>query len=152
MTLSEEDIKKIAQQALQQLGQSVSKEAIEQVVKETVNRLQNGNELEPVKEWKTVKATQIQPHGERIIVTAFGKNRIGILAKMTQTLAQNQCDILDLTQKLMQDFFTIMLLVDISPSPRTFEQIKKDLIEAGEALDLKVIVQHEDIFNAMHRI
>lgn len=45
-----------------------------------------------------------------------------------------------------------MLLVDISNSPHSFEQIKNDLIQTGEALDLKVIVQHEEIFNAMHRI
>ncbi len=67
-------------------------------------------------------------------------------------LAKNGCDILDLTQKLMQEFFTIMLLVDISESQVPFEHIKNELIQKGEELDLKVIVQHEEIFNAMHRI
>lgn len=152
MALNEEDIKKIAEEALKQLGESASPEAVEQVVKATVSRLQNGGSSEPVKEWKSVQSVQKHSPVERIIITAFGKNRVGILAKMTEVLAKNNCDILDLTQKLMQDFFTIMLLVDISNSPNSFEQIKTDLIQAGETLDLKVVVQHEEIFNAMHRI
>ncbi|MCD6374425.1 MAG: ACT domain-containing protein [Caldisericaceae bacterium] len=152
MALNEQDIKKIAEEALKQLGHSASPEAVEQVVRETVSRLQEGGPSEPVKEWKNVQSGQKPASTERIIITAFGKNRVGILAKMTEALAKNNCDILDLTQKLMQDFFTIMLLVDISNSPHSFEQIKNDLIQTGEALDLKVIVQHEEIFNAMHRI
>ena len=151
MALSEQDIKKIAEEALKQLGQSATAEAVEQVVKATVNRLQTTTK-EPEKEWKTIQSARPKPQTQRIIITAFGKNRVGILAKMTQALAKNNCDILDLTQKLMQDFFTIMLLVDISTSNNSFEQIKNDLIQAGEELDLKVIVQHEEIFNAMHRI
>ncbi len=152
MALNEQDIKKIAEEALKQLGQSASPEAVEQVVKATVSRLQGEKAQEPVKEWKTVHSVQKRSLTERIIITAFGKNKIGILARMTEVLANNNCDILDLSQKLMQDFFTIMLLVDISNSSFSFEQIKNDLIQAGEELDLKVVVQHEDIFNAMHRI
>ena len=67
-------------------------------------------------------------------------------------LAQNHCDIWDLTQKLMQEFFTVMFLVDISESAKNFETFKNELIKKGEELNLKVIIQHEDIFNAMHRI
>ncbi len=153
MQLDEKDIKKIAEEALKQLGQTATPEAIEKVVTATVNRLQSTSvEEAPVKEWKNVQSTQQKPLGQRIIITAFGKNKVGILARMTEVLAKNHCDILDLTQKLMQEFFTIMLLVDISESNASFEKIKNDLIEAGEALDLKVIVQHEEIFNAMHRI
>ncbi|HHJ52402.1 MAG TPA: ACT domain-containing protein [Caldithrix abyssi] len=88
----------------------------------------------------------------RIIVTAFGRNQVGILAGLTGLIAECNCDILDLSQKILQDFFTIMLLVDISESTLSFDEIKKRLIQKGEQLDLKVIVQHEDIFNAMHRI
>lgn len=86
------------------MGHSASPEAVEQVVRETVSRLQEGGPSEPVKEWKNVQSGQKPASTERIIITAFGKNRVGILAKMTEALAKNNCDILDLTQKLMQDF------------------------------------------------
>ncbi|NOX90798.1 MAG: ACT domain-containing protein [Calditrichaeota bacterium] len=149
--LKEEDIRKIAEEALRQLGHSASPESLEKVVKATVSKLESsGNDV--VEEWKEVKATRLKSKHDRIIITAFGKNRTGILAGLTAVLAQHQCDIIDLTQKLMQEFFTIMLLVDISESSSDFESIKNDLIQKGEALDLKVIVQHEEIFNAMHRI
>ncbi len=149
--LKEEDIRKIAEEALRQLGHSASPESLEKVVKATVSKLESGGN-DVVEEWKEVKAKRLKSKHDRIIITAFGKNRTGILAGLTAVLAQHQCDIIDLTQKLMQEFFTIMLLVDISESSSDFESIKNDLIQKGEALDLKVIVQHEEIFNAMHRI
>ncbi|APF18889.1 ACT domain-containing protein [Caldithrix abyssi] len=152
MELNEKDIKKIAEEAIKQLGQTATPQAVEKVVTATIDRLQKSKSEAPVEEWRSVKSARRKTTGERIIITAFGKNRVGILAKMTEVLAKNNCDILDLTQKLMQEFFTIMLLVDISSASAAFDAIKHDLLEAGEALDLKVIVQHEEIFNAMHRI
>ncbi len=152
MELNEKDIKKIAEEAIKQLGQTATPQAVEQVVTAAIDRLQKSKSEAPVEEWKSVKSARRKTTGERIIITAFGKNRVGILAKMTGVLAKNNCDILDLTQKLMQEFFTIMLLVDISNASAAFDAIKHDLLEAGEALDLKVIVQHEEIFNAMHRL
>ena len=88
----------------------------------------------------------------RIIITAFGKNRPGILAGLTGILAESGCDVLDLSQKLLHEFFTIMILVDISETSLSFEQIKDKAVARGEELDLKVIIQHEEIFNAMHRV
>jgi len=71
---------------------------------------------------------------------------------MTSRLAETNCDVIDLSQKILKEFFTIMLLVDISNSEENFESIKQKLIETGENFDLKVIVQHEEIFKTMHRI
>jgi ACT domain-containing protein len=149
--LKEEDIRKIAEEALRQLGQAASPETVEKVVKSTIAKMDDGSK-DVVQEWKEVQAAQKPRKGERIIITAFGENQPGILAGLTTVLAENKCDILDLTQKLMQEFFTIMLLVDISDSTKDFETLKNALIKKGEELNLKVIIQHEDIFNAMHRI
>jgi len=88
----------------------------------------------------------------RIIVTAFGKNQTGILAGLTTVLSEHGCDIVDLSQKILQEFFTIMILVDIAESSYTFEQVKEKITQKGEQLDLKVVVQHEEIFNTMHRV
>lgn len=143
--LSEQDIRKITEEALKQLGTAATPDAIGKVVKEAVSRMEPGSK--PVYRKPTPAAA-----GNRVIITAFGKNQIGILSGLTTTLANLKCDVLDLTQKLLQEFFTIMLLVDIAPSDFEFEKIKTEITNTGEKLDLKVIVQHEEIFNTMHRV
>ena len=146
--LSEEDIRRLTEEALKQLGAEATPQNVEKVVRQAADRVGSGTlnanpEIQPV----------VQPtKGNRIIITAFGKNQIGILAALTGVLAENQCDIIDLSQKVLQEFFTIMLLVDITGSNKDFESIKTAVIRAGEKLDLKVIIQHEEIFNAMHRV
>lgn len=148
--LSEEQIRQIAEEAIQQLGKSATPEVVEEIVRETVRRMDSE---QPAVQTEAAPAnTSPAKKPNRIIVTAFGRNQVGILAGLTGLIAECNCDILDLSQKILQDFFTIMLLVDISESTLSFDEIKKRLIQKGEQLDLKVIVQHEDIFNAMHRI
>jgi len=149
--LDEKDIRQITEQTVKQLGASATPELVESVVKETINRIKSGIASSAVDTSPLKRAIKQQP-GNRIIVTAFGKNRVGILAELTAILAKHKCDILDLTQKLLQEFFTIMILVDINESPVDFETIKTDVTRVGEELDLKVVIQHEEIFNAMHRV
>ena len=145
--LSEQDIRKLTEEAVRQLGSAATPSAVEQVVKEAVGRMQGVPQTGSSSQFDTsVK------NGNRVIITAFGKNHPGILAGLTGILAQYNCDILDLTQKILQEFFTIMLLVDISDSSAGFEELKKAVTEKGEALDLKVIIQHEEIFKTMHRV
>lgn len=147
--LTENEIRKIAEQAVKQLGEKATPENIEKVVNETVARL--GIKPEPTRNEKQFVNHNGKRH-ERVIITAFGKNSIGILAGLTQSLAQLNCNILDLSQKILQEFFTIMLLVDITEANASFEEIKRAVTEAGEKLELKVIVQHEQIFKTMHRV
>lgn len=149
-SLTEKQIRQIAEQAVKQLGDHATVSNIEMVVHETVQRLNI-----PDIEENAAKATSFpnkNKQGDRVIVTAFGKNKIGILAGMTGCLAETKCDVIDLSQKILQEFFTIMLLVDISCSDLSFETIKEKLIKTGEQFDLKVIVQHEQIFKTMHRV
>jgi len=149
--LNDKDIRQLAEEAVKQLGSEASPEYVEIVVKEAINRIENVNKTADIDPSPLKRAISGQP-GNRIIVTAFGKNRVGILAGLTGILAEHQCDIIDLTQKLLQEFFTIMILVDIGESRSDFETIKSEVVRVGEELDLKVIIQHEEIFNAMHRI
>ena len=146
--LTEDDIRLIAQQAIEKLGEHATPGNIEKIVHEAVERISAG-------QTKTTEspAKPITPKtGDRVIVTAFGKNKIGILAGITTCLAETNCDIIDLSQKILKEFFTIMLLVDIAPSEESFDTIKQKLTETGEKFDLKVVVQHEQIFKSMHRI
>ncbi len=144
--LNEQEIRRLVEEAVQQLGANVSGDAVSQVVQEAAAKINApANTSAPLPQQPGVQQS-------RIIVTAFGKNRRGILAGLTGVLAESGCDILDLSQKLLQEFFTTMLLVDISESSLPFEEIKTKVTAKGEALDLKVIIQHEAIFNAMHRV
>lgn len=142
--LNEQEIRKLVEEALQQLGKSANGETINQVVSEAVKKNEPRQTASP-----SHKPSVPQ---DRIIVTAFGKNRSGILAGLTAVLSENQCDIIDLNQKILQDFFTTMLLVDIADTNVSFEALKQSIVAKGEELDLKVIIQHEEIFNAMHRV
>lgn len=144
--LKEQEIRKLVEEAVQQLGVSASSEAVKQVVQDAVTR------LKPQEIQQTPLTVSRAPQQSRIIITAFGKNQVGILAGLTGILAEYQCDILDLSQKLLHEFFTTMLLVDIANSTFSFDDIKQKVTEKGEQLDLKVIIQHEEIFNTMHRV
>jgi len=149
--LTEDDIRKLTEEAINRLGTKANPASVEQVVKEAINRIdvpQNSKKVDNVPSQDTVSRRK----ANRIIVTAFGKNHVGILSGLTSVLAEHNCDILDLTQKLLQEFFTIMILVDISQSRDDFESLKKAITSCGEELDLKVVIQHEDIFNTMHRV
>ncbi len=146
--LSEEDIRRLTEEALKQLGTMATPQNVEKVVRQAVDRM----ESKPESGSPAVQPITQPSKGNRIIITAFGKNQIGILAALTGILAENQCDIIDLSQKVLQEFFTIMLLVDITRSNKDFESIKTAVVRAGEKLSLKVVIQHEEIFNAMHRV
>lgn len=149
--LTEGDVRQLTEEAIKQLGSRATPATVEEVVKEAIERISPLKTEKPVDPSPLTRAAG-KRGSHRIIVTAFGKNQIGILAGLTSVLAQYQCDILDLTQKLLQEFFTIMILVDISKSPVDFEQLKTEITHKGEEFDLKVVIQHEEIFNTMHRI
>jgi len=125
-SLTEKQIRQIAEQAVKQLGDSATLPNIEKVVHQTVQRISSTAKTE--NETKNTSLPNKSKQSDRVIVTAFGENKMGILAGMTGCLAETKCDIVDLSQKILQEFFTIMLLVDISYSDLSFESIKEELI------------------------
>ncbi len=90
--------------------------------------------------------------GNRIIIAAFGHNRSGVVAALTSVLAENKADIEDLSQKIMQEFFSMIMIVDISACPTDFQTLADKIKETETQLGYKVYVMHEDIFRYMHRI
>jgi len=88
----------------------------------------------------------------RAIVTVLGKDRIGIISAVSNLLAENQVNILDISQTILQDYFTMIMLVDTSQSAASTEQLQAALKELGLRLGLEMRLQHEDIFNSMHRV
>ncbi|QNU65312.1 ACT domain-containing protein [Ruminiclostridium herbifermentans] len=88
----------------------------------------------------------------RAVITVLGKDRVGIIAGVSNILADSNVNILDITQTIMQDVFTMITLVDISGCNIPFDVLSERLDKKGVELGLKIQIQHEDIFNSMHRI
>ncbi len=88
----------------------------------------------------------------RAIVTVIGKDRVGIIADVCALLAKNDVNILDISQTVMQEYFTMIMLVDIHKGGIAFDELSHLLSGAGTEMQLSIRIQREDIFYAMHRI
>ncbi len=89
---------------------------------------------------------------KRAIITVIGKDMKGIIAKVSTLLADNNINIMDITQTTMQDMFTMIMLCDITDMDTEFSALAESLEVLGNSLGLSIRIQHEDIFNSMHRI
>jgi ACT domain-containing protein len=88
----------------------------------------------------------------RAVISVLGKDQVGIIAGATKILAEANVNILDISQTIMQEFFTMVMLVDISQATVPFSKLADEMKGLGTQLGLSIQIQHEDIFNAMHRI
>ena len=88
----------------------------------------------------------------KIIITVSGVDRIGIVAKVAAVLADYKVNIEDIKQSIMQDYFVMFLLGDISQSEKSFKEIKEAMQKAGEELKLEIWIQKKQIFDKMHNI
>ena len=88
----------------------------------------------------------------KAIVTVIGKDRVGITASVCALLAEHNVNILDITQTVLQEYFTMVMLVDTSACTKSIGEMADILGQAGEKQALSIRIQREDIFNAMHRI
>ena len=87
----------------------------------------------------------------RAIVSVIGKDQVGIIAKVTNVLADNKINILDISQTILQDFFTMMMIVDVADY-KDLESLQKQLVKVGKTMNLNINIQLEEIFQAMHRV
>ncbi|MGI9862155.1 ACT domain-containing protein [Moorella naiadis] len=89
---------------------------------------------------------------ERAIITVLGRDRVGILAGITGVLAEAGVNILDISQTILQEFFTMIMIVDLRGNTLTFSTLQEQLQEKGESLGVQVTIQRADVFKFMHRI
>ena len=88
----------------------------------------------------------------KAIVTVVGKDRVGIIAQVSTQLANYKINILDISQTVMQGYFTMMMAVDVSASNIPLAELAKLMDEKGREMNLSIRLQREDIFEAMHRV
>lgn len=89
---------------------------------------------------------------EKAVLTVIGKDRTGIIHGVSGVLLEADINIMDISQTIMQDMFTMVMLVDIANSKVEFTSLKEILREEGTRLGVEITICHEQIFNSMHRI
>lgn len=88
----------------------------------------------------------------RTIITVVGKDTKGIIAKVCTYLAENNVNILDISQTIVQEYFNMMMIVDMTKMQKPFVEAADELTKLGESMGVQVKCQREEIFDMMHRI
>ena len=89
---------------------------------------------------------------DKVIITVLGKDTVGIIAKVCTYLAASNINILDINQTIVQDYFNMMMIADMSSTDKKLETVRSELDRVGEEIGVKIRVQREEIFTGMHRI
>ena len=87
-----------------------------------------------------------------VIVTVVGKNRPGVLAEVTSAIAQLRGNVMDISQKMLEDYFNLIMIVDLTGATVPFGQFQKSLESLGADKGYSIHVQHEKVFHYMHRV
>lgn len=88
----------------------------------------------------------------RTIIIVIGKDRVGIIARVCTYLAENDINVLDINQSIVQGFFNMIMIVDAQNAKKDFAVLNSEIEKISEELGVKIKMQHEDIFDVMHRI
>ena len=143
MRLTEDEIRRLTLEAINELGDKASPDLVKKVVSAAIDK--TGSE-------------EISFEGEKsgdsgkIILTSFGVNQPGVVAAITKVLSDYACDIQDISQKIMGTFFTMIMIIDITNSPKSLREIQEAVSKTAEEMKFKIYIQHEEIFRQMHRI
>ena len=89
---------------------------------------------------------------DRSIITVTGRNRVGIIAKITTLLAQENVSIMDITQTIRQGIFNMLMILDTSESTIAFDELRAALAALADEMGVHILCQKEEIFDKMHRV
>ncbi len=176
MPLSAEEIERITRSVVARLGQKADPESVQAQVRQSLTEAAEADtpqlagspsrqpmpatdlpDVTPMTEASSTHLPQPQiepsdPTRSRVIVATFGRNRPGVAAALTAVLAEHDCDIADITQKILQEFFSMIMIVDIANCSVDFATLRQKFAEVESRLGVTIVAQHEDVFRAMHRV
>lgn len=89
---------------------------------------------------------------EHAIATVVGRDQVGIIARVAGILASSNVNILDISQTVLQGYFAMIMILDLSRLQNDFTELRQKMEDAGEDMGLKITLQHEDVFQYMHRV
>ena len=89
---------------------------------------------------------------KKTIITVVGKDTVGIIARVCTYLAENKVNILDISQTIVDDYFNMKMIADMSRAVKSVSEVSDDLDRLGEEIGVIIKCQREEIFNSMHRL
>jgi ACT domain-containing protein len=157
---NEELIYNITRAVYGRLGTGADERMVEQLVTDVYRAIEpvvaNGGGAKRSEAGQTTNAREREAReagsAERLIVSVFGVDHPGIVAGVSQVLAEADCSIIDINQTVVQSKFAMIIIADISRAKESASALTERFRNAGEHLGVRIYAQREDLFNAMHRI
>jgi ACT domain-containing protein len=142
----EELIYRITRAVYGRLGSQADEQTVEALVMDVYRA------VEPALQEGGERRGQAEGRADRLIVSVFGTDHPGIVAAVSQILAEARCSIIDINQTVVQGKFAMVIVADISRAAESVAALKDRFRREGERLGVRIYAQREDLFNAMHRI
>lgn len=154
---NEELIYRITRAIYERLGASADEAAVEQLVTDIYQTVEpslskNGGAMPSTSVGASFGETPHEGSADRLIVSVFGLDHPGIVAGVSQILAEASCSIVDINQTVVQGKFAMVIIANTARSAASATELKERFRSEGEKLGVHIYAQREDLFNAMHRI
>ena len=146
---NEDLIYRITRVVYERLGASADEQIVEQLVTDIYREV---NTASPAVSSGASSAANAEGSSSRMIISVFGLDHPGIVAGVSQILADASCSIIDINQTVVQGKFAMVIIGDTSRARESTAELKERLRRAGEQLGVNIYAQREDLFNAMHRV
>src|SRR6185503_5438290 len=152
---NEDLIYRITRAVYDRLGSTVDDTTVEQLVTDIYNQVRTTTTTRSTSSTIDGSAAQLgtaEGSSDRMVISVFGLDHPGIVAGVSQILAEASCSIIDINQTVVQGKFAMVIIADTSRARESTAELKERLRSAGQNLGVNIYAQREDLFNAMHRI
>src|SRR6185295_4818344 len=151
---NEDLIYRITRAVYDRLGSAVDDGTVEQLVTDIYKQVSTTNNRgsAPAVDRGAGQMSSAEGSSDRMVISVFGLDHPGIVAGVSQILAEASCSIIDINQTVVQGKFAMVIIADTSRARETTTELKDRLRLAGQNLGVNIYAQREDLFNAMHRI
>jgi ACT domain-containing protein len=145
---NEDLIYRLTRAVYDRLGTAVDDSTVEQLVTDIYNQVGSSAGVDR----SAVQLSSTEGSSDRMVISVFGLDHPGIVAGVSQILAEAGCSIIDINQTVVQGKFAMVIIADTSRARESTAELKERLRNEGQKLGVRIYAQREDLFNAMHRI
>ena len=149
---NEDLIYRITRAVYDRLGSAVDETMVEQLVTDIYNQVRTTTTSSTAVDRGPAQLDSTQGSSDRMVISVFGLDHPGIVAGVSQILAEASCSIIDINQTVVQGKFAMVIIGDTSRARESTTELKERLRREGERLGVRIYAQREDLFNAMHRV
>jgi ACT domain-containing protein len=149
---NEDLIYRITRAVYDRLGSTVDETTVEQLVTDIYNQVQTTSNNSAASAGREALPASAEGSSDRMVISVFGLDHPGIVAGVSQILAETSCSIIDINQTVVQGKFAMVIIADTARARESTAELKERLRLEGQKLGVRIYAQREDLFNAMHRI